>query len=237
MYTTCRSCGDLLHTTDDEHGTYNTEHPGCEQVFTKTERIERRWLQAVLDSDTSAEVALQCELDELDNRPPRLLDAAVSYAKWGWPVFPLKTHSKRPATRRGLHDATTDITRVSAWWTTHPDHNIGLPTGHAFDVIDIDVPLGVPSLLDLINQEDPRTGRGPIPDCHGQVATASGGVHFYIRPTGEGNGAGILPGVDHRGIGGYVVGPPSGLGEPGRTWSWTVKPSPVITRGVAGGNG
>lgn len=234
VYTTCRDCGALLHTTIDEHGSYNVTHPTCVKVSTKIERLEHEWLAAVLAEDNTREAELYSQIEELDDRPPRLLDAAVRYAEWGWPVFPLKPHSKQPATRHGFHDATTDVTRLAAWWTTHPGHNIGLPTGHAFDVIDVDPPAGARSYLELLEQEDTRTGRGDLPDCHGLAATASGGMHLYVKPTGEGNTAGIEPGIDYRGMGGYVVAPPSTLGTRGRAWSWTVKPSPALTGVVDG---
>jgi hypothetical protein len=230
QYTTCRDCGATLHTTNND-----TIHPGCTPQPTKVERLAREWLEAIEIGDINNATIKQEQIDEFDARPPRLLDAALAYAAWGWPVFPLKPHSKHPATPHGFKDATTNPDRIRAWWTTHPDCNIGLPAGHHFDVIDIDVPEGAHSFVTLRAQEDPRTGRGPIPDCHGQVATASGGIHLYVTPTGEGNTAGIWPGIDHRGLGGYVVAPPSTLGEPGRAWSWTLAPSPTIT-GVGVGN-
>jgi hypothetical protein len=31
---------------------------------------------------------------------------------------------------------------VLAWWTRHPQANIGLATGHRFDVLDVDGPAG-----------------------------------------------------------------------------------------------
>jgi len=229
VYSTCRDCGGLLHITFEEDGSHQEVHPGCTPRQTKVERLAREWLEAVINEDLEREKELYPQIEELDDRPPRLLDAAVQYAEWGWPVFPLKPRSKQPATRHGFHDATTDPIRIAAWWTTHPDCNIGLPTGHAFDVIDIDAPDGMHSYLSIINKEDQRTGRGQIPECHGQVATSSGGMHLYIKPTGKGNSAGIRPGIDYRGIGGYVVAPPSTLGPRGRSWSWTVKPSPVVT--------
>lgn len=166
---------------------------------------------------------------------------------------------KHPATRHGFKDATTDADRIHAWWTRHPTHNIGLATGVRFDVIDIDVAkpdtrpghqgqmtvAGAVGYARMLANCDPVTGvaadipaeviaagRGLLPDCHGQVATASGGLHLYVEPKpGRGNKAKLCPGIDYRGLGGYVVAPPSTLGQRGRAWSWVVKPSPVIAGG------
>ncbi|MCK0174785.1 bifunctional DNA primase/polymerase [Mycolicibacterium sp. F2034L] len=218
IYTTCRDCGGLLHTTDGD-----TVHPLCVPKPTKAERLAEEWRNAVEVGDDQHAEQLQTQIDELDARPPRLLDAALRYATWGWPVFPLKPRAKQPATRNGFKDATTDPDRVRRWWERHPDSNIGLPTGHTFDVIDIDVPAGPASFAQLLADD-------AVPDVHGQVATASGGLHLYIPATGEGNKAGIEPGIDYRGAGGYVVAPPSWLGERGRSWSWITAPSPRLTQ-------
>lgn len=223
-YTTCRDCGGLLHTTDGA-----TVHPGCTPKPTKAERLAQEWLAAVEAGDTETEQRLQTEIDEIDNRPPRLLDAALKYASWGWPVFPLKPGTKQPATPHGFKDATTDHEHIVNWWRKYPGANIGLPTGHRFDVIDIDTPVGPITYTQLLAEEDPHTGTGVIPDTHGQAATANGGLHLYVPATGAGNGARIAPGIDYRGKGGYVVAPPSTLRQPGRSWSWIEHPSPVLT--------
>lgn len=209
-------------------------HPLCTPKPTKAERLAQQWCHAVDSGDVTREQQLQAQIDELDNRPPRLLDAALTYISWGWPVFPLKPKSKQPATRNGFKDASTDRERISSWWLRHPDSNIGLPTGIAFDAIDIDLPDGPASLAKLIAAEDSDTGIGYLPDAHGVVATASGGIHYYITVQGGGNRAAIIPGIDIRGAGGYVVAPPSTRGQRGRSWSWTVSPSPAIkmTTGV-----
>ena len=224
IYTSCRDCGGLLHVTN-----HDTVHPTCTPKPTRVERLSEAWLAAVAANDEEREKELFPQIEELDTRPPRLLDAALTYASWGWPVFPLKPCSKQPATRNGFKDATTNPERIQAFWTRQPDANIGLPTGHAFDVIDIDVPQGPVSLAHILtNTVDPDTGRGLLPDAHGVVATASGGTHYYIPPQGGGNKAAIMPGIDIRGHGGYVVAPPSTLGERGRAWTWAVSPSPTI---------
>jgi hypothetical protein len=215
VYSTCRDCGGLLHVTDND-----TVHPSCTTKPTKAERLAQRWLAAIDDEFTAD--ALEYDIEAIDTKPPRLLAAALRYASWGWPVFPLKAHAKTPATRNGFKDAGTDTGQIRAWWDAMPEANIGLPTGLAFDVIDIDPPIGALSYTALLEA-------GHIPECHGQVATSSGGLHLYIPATGDGNRAGVRPGIDYRGVGGYVVAPPSTLGERGRAWSWISAPSPVLT--------
>lgn len=226
IYTTCRDCGGLLPTLDGDH----TVHPECTPRPTRIETLTQQWLSAVENGDTHLEATLDAAITAYDHAaPPRLGAAALIYADWGWPVFPLKAHSKQPATRHGFKNATTDRDRIAAYWKRKPDANIGLATGRAFDVIDIDPPEGTASYLAL------RAGDDDIfPDIHGQVTTAHGGIHFYVEPSGKGNKAGIRPGIDHRGIGGYVVAPPSTLGDRGRSWSWAVAPSPTITATQAG---
>jgi hypothetical protein len=178
-------------------------------------------------------------IEEIDSRPPPLAAAAVRYASFGWPVFPLKAGCnfcrlctpKNPCGKhpyiskrkggQGFKDATSDVDRIRAWWTRHPTCNIGLATGHLFDVLDVDVPAGIPSFLKLVS--DKR-----IPKAYGLVSTASGGLHVYMKPTGRGNFKGFEPGLDYRALGGYVVAPPSTLGPRWRSYSWLTVPSPNI---------
>jgi hypothetical protein len=103
----------------------------------------------------------------------------------------------------GVKDATTNRARVLAWWTSHPLANIGLATGHRFDVLDVDGPAGEQAIRELA-AEHGLVSSGPL------VRTGGGGWHYYLTPTGLGNAhpAG-LEHVDWRGRGGYVVAPPS----------------------------
>jgi hypothetical protein len=103
----------------------------------------------------------------------------------------------------GVKDATTNRARVLAWWTRHPQANIGLATGHAFDVLDVDGPEGAHSIRALAATHG-LASSGPL------VRTGGGGWHFYLAPTGLGNvHPQGLEHVDWRGRGGYVVAPPS----------------------------
>jgi hypothetical protein len=148
---------------------------------------------------------------ELTERPPEasLLGAALWYAEQGLHVFPLTPYSKIPWPKsRGFKDATTDLDQIRAWWRLIPASNIGIATGHLVDVIDIDGPEGVMSWA--------RTE--PVPALGTVNTPRAGGTHLYIPATGGGNLARILPGVDMRGLGGYVVAPPS-VNDQGR-YSW-----------------
>jgi hypothetical protein len=46
----------------------------------------------------------------------------------------------------GVKDATCNRARILAWWTRHPQANIGLATGHLFDVLDVDGPTGAQAI-------------------------------------------------------------------------------------------
>jgi hypothetical protein len=103
----------------------------------------------------------------------------------------------------GVKDATTNRARVLAWWTRYPQANIGLATGHRFDVLDIDGPAGEEAIRKLAVTHGLHSS-GPL------VRTGGGGWHYYWTPTGFGNvhPAGLAH-IDWRGRGGYVVAPPS----------------------------
>jgi hypothetical protein len=100
----------------------------------------------------------------------------------------------------GVKDATTNRARVLAWWTSHSLANIGLATGHTFDVLDVDGEQAIRAFA----AEHGLHSSGPL------VRTGGGGWHYYLAPTGLGNTRPRdLEGVDWRGRGGYVVAPPS----------------------------
>jgi hypothetical protein len=102
---------------------------------------------------------------------------------------------------------------VLAWWTRHPQANIGLATGQCFDVLDVDGPAGAHAIQELAATHGLRSA-GPL------VRTGGGGWHFYLAPTGLGSvRPSDLEHVDWRGRGGYVVAPPSRHAS-GRSYQW-----------------
>jgi hypothetical protein len=147
-----------------------------------------------------------------------LLAAALEYVERGWPVFPLSPRSKIPlAGSHGCLDASTDPERIKSWWDRTPDANVGLATGHRFDVLDVDDPEGWTSLARMTDQH------GCLPATM-ITLTPTHGCHYFFLPTGRGNRAGILPGLDWRGRGGYVVAPPSYLETGWTDYEWLVRP-------------
>jgi Bifunctional DNA primase/polymerase, N-terminal len=138
-----------------------------------------------------------------------LPQAAATYAAAGMAVFPCAPAAKRPLTRRGLIAASVDPDQIAWWWRRWPDANIGLPAGQpgGFDVVDVDVrPTG--SGLAALRQ---ARQAGLLKGWAALVSTPSGGLHVYFPAGDRPQRSWVLPRahVDFRGLGGYVVCPPS----------------------------
>lgn len=143
------------------------------------------------------------------------LQSALWYAEQGLNVFALTPGTKIPHKgTRGCLDATNDPDTIRAWWERWPDSNVAIATGHIVDVIDVDGPTGATSLATIL-----QGGPSALPPTIGEVSTPNG-LHLYIRCAGGGNRAGIEPGIDTRGAGGYVVAPPSIVN--GTQYKWDV---------------
>ncbi len=138
-----------------------------------------------------------------------LHNAALAYARRGVPVFPCEPGAKRPLTRNGHWDATSDSRVIERWWKRWPSANVGVPTGKKSGVVVLDVDVDEGGLESLAKLE--RAG-APVPKT-ARARTGGGGIHVFFRyPRGTEirNSAGLLgPGLDVRGEGGYVVVPPS----------------------------
>jgi Bifunctional DNA primase/polymerase, N-terminal/Primase C terminal 2 (PriCT-2) len=83
----------------------------------------------------------------------RMLDAALAYASFALPVFPVSPGSKRPIPQRepdceypegrprtgGVYKATCNPNIIRRWWSEHPHALIGLPMGKRTRVWALDV--------------------------------------------------------------------------------------------------
>ncbi len=169
--------------------------------------------------------------------------AALDLARRGLPVFPLrhiircddgsgficscgsalcKNQGKHPHPNlapNGFKNATTDINKVDWFWKAAPDANVGIATGDIV-VIDVDPRHGGDETFRRIEPGLPPTWR---------VLTGGGGIHLYFRNADNRdirNSASLIgPGVDVRGVGGFVVGPGSNHVS-GGMYSWDVDAHP-----------
>src|SRR6201995_1827575 len=108
-------------------------------------------------------------------------EQAERYAAYGWPVFPCHPGSKEPATRHGVHEATTDSRQISRWGGRHPGRNIAIATGgRGPDVLDIDNHGERGNGYGALNQ---LKRAGLVDGYQAVVQTPSRGIHLYYAGT------------------------------------------------------
>lgn len=144
--------------------------------------------------------------------------AAVELANIGLAVFPVRRGRKEPALRDWQARATTDAVEVTRLFRGGT-FNIGIATGTRSGgfVLDIDRK-EVDGLTTLAELEDRH---GELPETW-MVQTPSGGRHLWFASPPDRsvrNRAGFAPALDIRGDGGFVVGPPSVVGNGHYRWS------------------
>lgn len=150
-----------------------------------------------------------------------MMQAALEYANQGLAVFPLFPRDKFPIYKGGFRNATTDPVQIGKWWRKNPDANIGIATGQmsggvfAID-LDVDEDKGINGYETVT---DWQRDNGELPDTAGTI-TGRGGYHWLYRANGPIKcRTGLLPGIDIRGDGGYIVAPPS-VHPNGTAYDW-----------------
>jgi RecA-family ATPase len=142
------------------------------------------------------------------------LATALELARAGIPVFPayvlrrFKVWAKRPCINGWRELATTDEMQIQKWWWQFRRAVPGIELGQAgLVVIDPDRhgngPDGVEAFAQLCADIGgiPRHPTTDTPSGHHHIFKQNGGV-----PINNGTG-GLPPGIDVRGLGGWIVGP------------------------------
>ncbi len=156
-----------------------------------------------------------------------ILERALSYASdLNFSVFPVHgvnpdgtctcgnksctNIGKHPATRNGLKDASNDSNKITNLFTSTKPYNIGIATGAASNIFVVDI--------DGMEGETATTALN-LPKT--LTSLTSRGRHLIFRHPGPKikNRTHILPSVDIRGDGGYIVAPPS-LHKTGVYYQW-----------------
>ena len=149
----------------------------------------------------------------------QLLEGALELASHGRRVFPVAaathniadaTDGKTPLLKGWPERATTNADQIRRWWgDEYLGANVGVVTGSSsgITIVDLDHRLdegkdGVAELLALEQQH------GSIPD--GPVVERGTSLHLWFAHTSELRSInGVLPGVDVKTDGGFVIAPPS----------------------------
>jgi hypothetical protein len=134
------------------------------------------------------------------------------------PLIKWQRYIDKPQTEKEVHN----------FFAKYPRANIGLITGDKFVVLDIDgekglesVKKALPSLLDYIPLEEGERGKIENNKKTPVVKTGKGWHLYFRKPNGiklKGR-VDILPGLDLRAQGNYIVAPPS-IHQNGETYQW-----------------
>jgi hypothetical protein len=145
------------------------------------------------------------------------LEAARRYAELGYRVFPCAPGASNPLTEHGFHDATTDAAQIERWWAQHPNANVALAATGLL-VVDVD-PLESGAANPWLRDE---------PDKYLDLAAAptaltprGGHHHVFAKPAGKGwrcTTSRLVPKVDTRTDGGYIVVAPSRRSDGAYSW-------------------
>ncbi|WP_344105845.1 bifunctional DNA primase/polymerase [Myceligenerans crystallogenes] len=161
-----------------------------------------------MDTHLPAEFAPRARALVAAFRAPSTAATATLLARAGVPAFPCVPGGKPPFTKRGFHDATTDLGKLERFWRRWPDANLAIPTGRVsgFDVVDVDMHDGTSGRSAF----DASLKVGLTSGWAFTVRTPSGGLHAYFPNVAEQASWACAPAhVDFRADGGYIVVPPS----------------------------
>ena len=149
-----------------------------------------------------------------------LVTYACSYIKLGWSVIPIEPRGKKPLIKWEKYQkekATED--QIKKWWVKYPNANIGIITGTISEIIVIDI--------DSAKGQEEYTVK--LGELHNTISQRTGKKDalqlFFKHPRDRKyqNKAGLLPDVDIRADGGYVIVPPS-IHPNGKTYKWVIDP-------------
>jgi hypothetical protein len=147
--------------------------------------------------------------------------AAYACSRLGFRVFPLRTDTGTPSFAEWPERATTDVEQIRAWFTgNYASSGVGIATGpeSGIWVLDIDMKHGVDGFASLRTFAEAHDATSADFTHTMAVRTPSGGAHVYFRwdeaSASEGgirnSAKELAPGLDVRGIRGYVRAPEVG---------------------------
>ncbi len=174
-----------------------------------------------------------------EHRRRAIFSAALNYAKRGFRIFPVHGIDRKGRCTcgrecgkgsKGKHPCITgwrdvgpvDAPMIREWQRRWPDMNIGVATGSAAGAVVLDVDkheIDGEAILQKLMKGGKKLPRTPT------SRTGSGGRHLFFRTPAEPLKScnGLLPGIDFKAEGGYVILPPS-LHRCRRRYRWIWSP-------------
>jgi len=155
----------------------------------------------------------------MDSEKNPMGDCAAAYARLGWSVIPIESGGKKPLVRweRYSRERASEK-QVQKWWQKYPGANIGIATGKVsgFIAVDIDSAKGRENYINLF---------GELHNTISQTTGKPNSLHLLFNPenTKISNMAGLVPDVDVRGDGGYIIIAPS-VHPNGKKYEWKIDP-------------
>jgi hypothetical protein len=143
-----------------------------------------------------------------------IIQSVLDYARRGFSVIPIQ-HDKTPyISWKEYQTRKASSYEIEAWWEKIPNAMIGIVTGEISGLL----------VIDCDTQEGYDAIQGLIPDSLilPVARTPRGGWHLYFLFPQNCKltvGTGIMPGVDFRGEGGYIIASPS-INADGKSYKW-----------------
>lgn len=139
---------------------------------------------------------------EIKVRQSERFKAVLEYCQKGYSIIPVGDDKKPLIAWKEYQNRRATVEELLGWWTNWQGANIGIVTGAISGI----------SVVDCDSDEAIATVEETLPDSFlcPIAQTPRGGRHYYFSYQPElRTGAEILPGIDIRNDGGYVVAPPS----------------------------
>ena len=147
------------------------------------------------------------------------LESALAYARRGWPVFPCG-EDKKPLTKQGFKDASTNPEQIKSWWERWPGALIGVPMGARSGLFCVDLdrkPGGSDGVATWIQ----LTAIHETPATLSAISPSTGEHRYFqyqggLRPIPLDK---LAPGIEIKAEGGYMIMPPSKRNEGSYKWT------------------
>jgi hypothetical protein len=143
-----------------------------------------------------------------------MLTEAMQYLGIGYSIMPIGDNKKPLIGWEEFQDRKAEPKEIVEWWRKYPAANVGIITGSISKIFVVDFDSN--DARSKINEHLPA-GFETV-----EAKTPKGHHMYFCYDNMIKNSVGILPSVDIRGEGGYVVAPPSALSH--GTYSWINDP-------------